>query len=102
MIRQASVLCGGGGRLGRRRVGFDKVGGGGKRGKVRKVSGYRASLPSGGGPARSQYVSGKVAMLQDHKGGGAVWFDLVHSSGLSDLKGGADLCDSVLGLGVGG
>ena len=78
MIRQALVLCGGGGRLGRRCVSFDKVGGGGKRGKVRKVSGYRTGFPSGGGPACSQDMSGKVAMFQNDKGGGAVWFDLKH------------------------
>ena len=66
------------------------------------MSGHGASLPSGGGPAGSQDMSGKVAMLQNDKGGGAVWFDLVHSSRLSDLKGGADLCNGVFGLGGGG
>ena len=55
------------------------------------MSGYRTGFPSGGGPACSQDMSGKVAMFQNDKGGGAVWFDLVHSSGLSDLEGGADL-----------
>jgi hypothetical protein len=42
------------------------------------VSGHGASLPSGGGPAGSKNVSGKVAMFEHDKGGGSIWFDLEH------------------------